>query len=116
MDKWKGKEIEDWGGQASDEFKQFIKDFKKHITEELKWERLELVKFSPNHYDASGFIFNPATSKYAYFSISDVRYFSNKWYSDILIRTAKDTKDYTGGRNDFVTLGLFAERALDLTS
>ena len=39
-----------------------------------------------------------------YISISDVRYFTNEWYSHILIRTAKSDTDYRGGFNHYTTL------------
>ncbi len=37
-----------------------------------------------------------------YLSISDLRHFPR---TNILIRTARDYKDYTGGRNQFIRLG-----------
>ena len=70
------------------EFKRFLKGL--GVTE------IEIGK--PNHFDISGF-FKYREQVY-YFSISDLR-----WSKDsMLIRTAKDFKDYSGGSNDFISL------------
>jgi hypothetical protein len=60
------------------------------------------IKFSNGHYYFSGFA--TKNNKVIYFSIPDVRY---GWASDglnLLIRTAKDYKDYTGGSNNYSSL------------
>jgi hypothetical protein len=60
------------------------------------------IKFSNGHYYFSGFA--TKNNKAIYFSIPDVRY---GWSSDgmnLLIRTAKDYKDYTGGSNNYSSL------------
>jgi hypothetical protein len=57
------------------------------------------IKFSNGHYYFSGFA--TKNNKAIYFSIPDVRY---GWASDglnLLIRTAKDYKDYKGGSNNY---------------
>ncbi len=58
----------------------------------------ELVSFNKGHYYVSGFI--KREEKYVYFSISDVRHFPGSWVNDVLVRTAKHEKDYTGGANN----------------
>ena len=55
----------------------------------------ELVKFMKGHYEFSAFIKNEK-DKYVYLSISDVRFFPNKWQDHILIRKADSSTDYTG--------------------
>ena len=60
------------------------------------------IKYSNGYYYFSGFA--PKNNKTIYFSIPDVRY---GWASDglnLLIRTAKDYKDYTGGSNNYSSL------------
>jgi hypothetical protein len=53
----------------------------------------------PNHFDVSGF-FKLNSGQIYWFRLEDLR-----WSKDnILIRTAKDFKDYTGGSNGFITL------------
>jgi hypothetical protein len=44
---------------------------------------------------------------YIYFSTSDVRHFKNEWYENILIRSAKNEKDFKGGANGYTTLNDF---------
>ena len=82
------------------EFKQFARDFKSDLQKLLGGNKdYKIVAYNVGHFYVSGFIKNEQTEKLAYFSISDVRFFSNAWFNDILIRTAKDIKDYTGGSN-----------------
>ena len=114
MDAWKSREIEDDGGVKSPSFIQFAKDLKKHLKKELKAVGLELEVYSVNHYEVSGFIFNPDTFKYVYFNTSDVRHTSD-WSRGWLIRTAQGTKDYTGGMNNFVDIDHFANKAEELS-
>ena len=63
----------------------------------------ELKKANKNHYTFSAF-FKDIDNKYVYFSISDVRYFQNEWYTNILVRSASDDRDYTGGQNYYTNL------------
>jgi hypothetical protein len=71
--------------------------------------------FRRGHFFISGFAENLRTGKLVYFSCSDVRFFPDRWYSDILIRTAESTSDFTGGRNHSCTLETIREVALTLT-
>lgn len=101
MQEWIDYSFESSSG-LTEEFAQFARDFKKELTKmvNLEWE---LVNWSRGHFEVSGFLKNRSTEKYIYFSTSDVRHFQNEWYENILIRTAKHDKDYTGGRNCFTT-------------
>ena len=56
-----------------------------------------LTGFKPNHFSTSGFVENNTTGKVVYISINDIRNY--RWFDDILYRSAKSTKDYTGGHN-----------------
>ena len=61
------------------------------------------IKFLNGHYYFSGFA--TKNNKVIYFSISDVRHFPpTGGGADLLIRTAKDYKDYTGGSNNYSSL------------
>lgn len=51
---------------------------------------------------ASGFIKSPDTGKCVFFSFQDYRY--GDWTQRILIRKARDEKDYTGGANHFTDI------------
>lgn len=103
IERWVGYEFES-SSETTPEFVAFVKDLKKHIKSELP-EGSELVEFSKGHFYVSGFV--KRNSNYVYFSISDVRHFRDSWYDNILIRTAKDEKDYTGGSNNSTSLKEF---------
>lgn len=92
--------IEDAGCVISEDFEKFRREFRTIIKTELKKigaNNLELSK--KTHYFISGF-FTYKEQAY-YISLSDVRYSQDDY---ILIRTAKDYKDYTGGMNDYLKL------------
>ena len=90
------------GCYTGDDYKSFERKYKNYLKSVCNDNGWELVKFSPNHYEFTCFI--KKEDKYIYFSISDVRYFKNQWYSNILVRTAKDDRDYTGGSNQHTSL------------
>ena len=52
----------------------------------------------PNHFDMSGFF--TVDNQIWYFSIADIR----RSKDNMLLRTAKSYKDYTGGTNNFISL------------
>jgi len=97
IEKWVNNNFYSSSG-LTDEFSSFSKDFKKYL-KSIAGIDYDLY-FSRGHFDCSGFFKNKKTEKFVYFSISDVRYFKNAWYDDVLVRTAKDEKDYTGGQNN----------------
>lgn len=105
MNRWRNYRFESSTGPTQ-EFSQFARDFKKHITNALP-VRTELVKWSRGHFCISGFVKRGIS--FVYFSISDVRYFQDDWYNNILIRTAKHEKDYLGGSNNYTSLKGFAD-------
>lgn len=97
------------------EFALFARQFKNYIKKAIS-PNLKLVSFSRGHFEVSGFIQNPNTDLFAYFSTSDVRYFKNSWFNNILVRTASSDKDYTGGRNNTCALPNLAVKLAELTS
>ena len=107
--------FKDWefssGGTTGEDFNTFARLFKKHIQKNLP-EGFKLVAFSKGHYYVSGFV--ERGGKFVYFSVSDVRYFPGGWHNNILIRTAKNEKDYTGGSNGYTTLEFFAVKVFNL--
>ena len=105
--------IEDYGSVVSPEYKSFQTKYKNYLKALAKEHNGELVKFNPNHYEFSCFI--KRNDKYVYISISDVRYFKNQWYSNILIRTAQHEKDYSGGRNCYARLEELGSMIEDMT-
>lgn len=85
------------GGVTGSDYKSFQTKYLNYLRSICNEEGWELKKTSKMHYEFSCFIKN--RDKYVYLSIPDVRYWNNQWYDNILIRTAKDEKDYHGGVN-----------------
>lgn len=118
----KRRGIEKWidftfesSSMLTEEFAQFAKEFKKHIKDTIGNE-YELLNWNRGHFEISGFAKNKATGKLAYLSYSDVRYWKNSWYNNLLVRTAKNEMDYTGGSNHYYSLPQLSEAIDQLTS
>lgn len=90
---------ENCGGVTGAEWKEFCRDFKKMIKQELKKVDAVLENIDFNHYCLSGFF--KLEEQFYYFSMSDIR---NTDSSTLLIRTAAHVKDYYGGPNTFVNV------------
>lgn len=99
---WRNKIIEDAGAYTSESYRKFERTYRNFLNRMCKNNGWELVSFSGNHYEFSCFIKNG--DHYIYLSISDVRYFNGNWYKNILFRSAKGPKDYTGGSNRYTEL------------
>lgn len=85
--------------ERTGQYLNFHKLFKGEFKKLLKPYCKEILIHKPNHFDISGF-FKLNNEEIYYFSISDLRCSKD----NMLIRTAKDFKDYTGGSNDFIPL------------
>ena len=113
--KYHGRGIEDWASETSPQFKQFAKDVKK-IFKQIPNVKLE--KFNLGHYYISGFF--SKDDKYVYFAYDVPRgelpldMERNDAMLGILVRTAKSTKDYTGGSNNFCAFGDFDKKVQQL--
>lgn len=95
--------IEDFGGTTSPDFShEFSKEFRSMMKEQIEKVGGTNYKQNVGHYYISGF-FTVGEQPY-YFSISDVRYAYPHEKYQMLIRTAKDYKDYTGGSNHFIEI------------
>lgn len=112
--KWYDKEIEDWGGETSPEYKNFQTNYRSVIKDFCKNIGMELYSFSKNHYDFSAVIKSNSSNQFYYVSISDVRYWKNEWANNILYRTMEHEKDWTGGSNRYSTLENLPENLLTL--
>ena len=91
------------------EFKAFYSTFKKEFTAELKSVGATNIVFSKGHFYISGFY--TVNGQVWYFNLNDVRgmdyALKNHPYScssQLLYRTAKDYKDYSGGSNQYVRI------------
>ena len=118
----KNKGIESWldytfesSSGPTKEFLMFVKDFKKYLLQQTKND-FELARWSRGHFEIYGHLKSKANGRFIYFSISDVRYWSNAWYNNILIRTAEDEKDFTGGDNNSCSFNAINQKALALIS
>lgn len=111
--KYNNKGVEDWGSVMSTEAKKFCSDFKRRLNMNCRKRGWELVKFSPNHYDFSGFI--KKDDRYVYFNYNIPRggnpmnLLSRSYHSGLLVRTAEHDKDYRGGYNNFCSLENFLD-------
>ena len=90
------------GCYTGEDYKTFERKYINYLKSIAKENGWELVNVGKNHYEFSAFF--KCKDKYVYFSISDVRFWQNDWYNNILIRTAKSSKDYRGGNNYRTTL------------
>jgi hypothetical protein len=102
--------VEDWGGTTSKSFKSFAVKFKNDLAKELIKKNCKITAFNTGHYYVSGF-FRNADNLCFYFSISDIRHFG---FDKLLYRSARDEKDYTGGRNRYVELSDRMIRLMDI--
>ena len=101
------------GCYTGDDYKSFQTKYINFLRSICKQNHWQLVNVGRNHYCFSAFI-KSAENKCVYISISDVRFFTNEWYSNILIRTAKNEQDYYGGFNHRTTLKELEMKAMEL--
>lgn len=101
------------GCYTGDDYKSFQTKYINFLRSICKQNHWQLVNVGRNHYCFSSFI-KSAENKCVYVSISDVRFFTNEWYSNILIRTAKNEQDYHGGFNHRTTLKELEMKAMEL--
>lgn len=101
------------GCYTGDDYKSFQTKYINFLRSICKQNHWQLVNVRRNHYCFSAFI-KSAENKCVYVSISDVRFFTNEWYSNILIRTAKNEQDYHGGFNHRTTLKELEMKAMEL--
>ena len=83
---------------------EFYRVFKREFTALLKSFCSDIQIGRPNHFDVTGF-FKTKKGVIYYFSLGDLR-----WNKDsMLIRTAKDFNDYTGGKNNDIGINNLEE-------
>ena len=101
------------GCYTGDDYKSFQTKYINYLKAMCKENHRQLVNACRNHYCFSAFV-KSAENKCVYISVPDVRYFTNEWYSHILIRTVKDEQDYRGGFNNYTTLEKLSVKAAEL--
>lgn len=109
--KYHGKPIEDWSCYLSEDAKTFCKDFKKRLSVVCKNNNWTLKSFSIGHYDFYGFIEKDQKFIYFHYDIErggrPLNLEDKSCMSGILVRTAKNEKDFTGGSNNFASILTF---------
>jgi hypothetical protein len=90
------------GYETGEDYKTFQRKYINYLKYLCNINGWELCKTMKNHYEFS--VFFKCKEKYIYMSISDVRYFKNEWYNDILYRLAQNDNDYHGKQNHSTTL------------
>lgn len=90
------------GPVAGDDFKRFNVKIKNAVKKKLP-EGYKIHQWDRNHYIISAVI-QDDKGRFIYLSISDVRFWENEWFSNILIRTMDRCNDWTGGLNHYTTL------------
>ena len=101
------------GCYTGDDYKSFQTKYINFLRSICKQNHWQLVNVGRNHYCFSAFI-KSAENKCVYVSISDVRFFTNEWYNNILIRKAKNEQDYYDGFNHRTTLKELEMKAMEL--
>ncbi|MDO5569427.1 MAG: hypothetical protein Q4G04_04895 [bacterium] len=82
-----------------EDYIEFQKEMKKDLKKMAKKENLVLHSFNKNHYEFTAVIKDVNTDNCVYISISDVRFFKNAWYDNVLVRRMKHERDWIGGSN-----------------
>lgn len=93
------------GPYAGKDFQSFNTKFKNAIKKLLP-QGYSIYSWNKGHYYCSAVI-QTDNGTYIYMSIPDVRWDSYGWIRDILYRTMKHDKDWTGGQNHRTSLFTF---------
>ncbi|MCL2369683.1 MAG: hypothetical protein FWC80_00405 [Firmicutes bacterium] len=97
------------GSYAGKDYLAFQRVYLNHLKKLATANSWELARASKRHYEFSAFIKNNK-NHIVYMSISDVRGVNDQWFKNVLVRTARHEKDYTGGRNNFTSLPNLASK------
>ena|SRR5690554_4637825 len=112
MEKWLGVQFES-SSVLTKQFSSFARQFRTELIKKTK-EDFKLLDFNREHFYCSGFMQHIESGKIVYFSISDTRHWQDEWYNNILIRIARDTRDFTGGRNNHTSFNKINEDMVKL--
>ncbi|MGF7011985.1 hypothetical protein M2146_002539 [Lachnospiraceae bacterium PF1-22] len=114
LEKWIGYEFST-GSDTGSDYLKFQREARSDLKKMAEENGLKLHSFSKNHYCFSAVLKNELTGNYIYVSISDVRFFSSRWFYDILYRTMSHEKDWTGGHNMYCCWKDVGEKAKRLS-
>lgn len=98
--------FEEWFGCCSDDFKSFARKFKDYLKRTLPGD-IEIVGHRCGHYDLSGFVKHG--NEYIYYSwtwnrFSPLDVDEMCFRQAVLVRHAKDDRDFTGERNEYTSI------------
>lgn len=113
MEKWFNTEFES-STKNTKQFNSFSRNFKTYLKKELP-EDIKIINFTKGHFNISIFVKNETSGKFAYISVWDVR-LGKCWSKNILYRTAKDEKDFTGGSNRYSKLEDLIKKISNITN
>lgn len=99
--------MENWISETSPDFKKFAGYVKRRMKIAAADRGIVLEDFIVGHYFISGFF--RKNEKWAYFSFDECRnspldFTAKDCWKGFLLRTAKNSKDYTGGTNHYTNL------------
>ena len=106
--KWNGRTLEDAGCYVSKEYQSFQTAFINAMKKIAADMGGTVVNAGKGHYDLHGFI--QVGNKYVYFSYDNsldahgrthIALTGSNYWEPLLLRTAKDAKDYRGGENNY---------------
>lgn len=106
MGKWLDYSFDPVENRTGKDFNNFSRNLKTEMKAQLKGYNCEIIQYSKGYFYINGFIRSNLTGEIVYFSIPDLRY-EKMWYEHILIRKAKDIKDFRGGINHWTKLDQF---------
>ena len=101
--KWLGFQFSS-GSVTGEDYKLFEKELLNLLKRNLRKEGIEFVNPVRGHYYCSCIVKNTNTGKFAYFSISDVRFSQDEWAYKVLYRDCAHEKDWSGGSNRYCTI------------
>lgn len=100
LEKWLNHEFSS-GCCAGEDYLKFQKEAKAELKNVAKETGYVIHKFLGGHYEFSCVFKKEVEEKFCYVSISDVRFFKNRWWNSVLYRSMKHEKDFTGGMNHY---------------
>ncbi len=106
MEKWLYYKFEPLECRTDKDFISFARNLKAELNVHIKEHGCELVIFRKGSFFVSGFVYNPVKDKFMYFNVGDVRD-TGIWHKRVLVREARNTKDYTGMQNQWTELENF---------
>lgn len=114
LKKWLGYQFTS-GEITGDDYKLFEKEVLNYLKKNLRKEGIEFISPSRGHYEFACIVKNINTEKFAYFSISDVRFWQDEWAYKVLYRDCTHEKDWSGGSNRYCAIEDLIDNLIKIT-